>query len=158
MSGPASFPSVAALVPHAPPMLLIDRIVAASANSMTVRVPISTASLFYRQGQGVPSYVGIEYIAQTIAAIAGYRQHLAQQKVEPRVGFLLGTRRMSVLESWFVTGSQLDVAVEGIFEDGQMAVFDGTVHNEGRLVVSARVNVYQPDDLRDFSQKKEEIG
>ncbi|WP_445679394.1 ApeP family dehydratase [Radicibacter daui] len=158
MSELAGFPPVAALVPHAPPMLLIDRIAAASANSMTVKVQVTAASLFYRPGRGVPSHVGIEYIAQTIAAIAGYRQHLAQQKVEPRVGFLLGTRRMSVLEPWFVPGSQLDVAVEGIFEDGQMAVFDGTVHNEGRLVVSARVNVYQPDDLRDFSQKNEEIG
>jgi predicted hotdog family 3-hydroxylacyl-ACP dehydratase len=36
--------------------------------------------------------------------------------------------------------------VQNIFEDGEMGVFDGEVRKGDEILVSARINVYQPDD------------
>ncbi|RCK51684.1 hypothetical protein TH25_08330 [Thalassospira profundimaris] len=134
------------LVPHAKPMLLIDRILAADDTSLKAAVQIDENSLFYTPENGVPSYVGIEYIAQAVSAYSGWRAWQASTtgNSEPRIGYLLGTRKMTLHETSFTAGDHLTIDVENIFEDGEMGVFDGTVCRDGQVIVSARINVYQP--------------
>ncbi|OKH88373.1 hypothetical protein LF95_17320 [Thalassospira sp. TSL5-1] len=134
------------LVPHARPMLLIDRILAADDTSLKAAVHIDENSMFYDAANGVPSYVGIEYIAQTVSAYSGWRAWQASKtgNSEPRIGYLLGTRKMTLQDDFFKPGDHLTIDVENIFEDGEMGVFDGTVCRDGQIIVSARINVYQP--------------
>ena len=54
-------------------------------------VCIGEDSMFFEPPHGVPGYVGLEYIAQTIAAHGGLRARAVGEPV--RIGFLLGTRR-----------------------------------------------------------------
>ncbi len=73
------------LVPHEGHMVLLDRVVEACRESVTAELEIRPDSLFCEDG-GVGAWVGLEYMAQAIAAHAG---HLARQRGDAvKVGFL----------------------------------------------------------------------
>ena len=153
-----AMPAVADLVPHAAPMLLIDRVCDAGPNHLLAEVKIDKTVMFYEKDRGVPTYVGIEHIAQAVAAYAGWRGRQSAPDTAPAIGYLLGTRKMTLTRDWFETGSQLHVYVENIFEDGEMGVFKGEIsvvsgdqnanenNEDTALIVSAQINVYQPGD------------
>ena len=156
----SALPPVRELVMHAAPMLLIDRAVAAYETSMTVEVDITAKSMFHVSDKGVPGYVGIEYIAQTVEAYSGWRAKNVNADATPRVGYLLGSRKVTMSRTWFPVGSTLSVHIRNIFEDGEMGVFDGEIRLGEEMLVAARINVYQPNDnetsLTSSSDNKQE--
>ena len=144
MTQPISMPPVSELVPHAAPMLLIDEVCSADPLNLQARVAIRKNSMFYQGGVGVPAYVGIEYIAQAVAAYSGWRGKQEDPTMPPRIGYLVGTRKMTLNCDGFQAGDCLDVFVKNIFEDEQMGVFEGEIRNGETVLVSAQINVYQP--------------
>ena len=144
--GDMSLPPVATLVPHAAPMLLIERIVSADIDTMTAEVHITEDSMFFEIGHGVPTYVGIEYIAQTTAAYSGWRSQQTAPGSAPKIGLLLGTRKITITRDWFAAQSTLEIRVKNIFEDKEMGVFYGEILDLGIVIVSARINVCQPEN------------
>ena len=130
------------LLPHRPPMILIDEIVSYDDASVVAGVTVREASLF-REAEGVPAYVGLEYMAQTCGAHVGA---LARDRGEPaRIGFLLGARQYRAHVAWFRLGERLIVSAKVIYHDDQMGAFDCRIEVDGRLVAEAQLNVYQPD-------------
>ena len=82
--------AVESVLPHAAPMILIDEAVRTGDAAAESTVHVTEDAMFYdAEAGGVPSYVGIEYIAQTVAAHAGAAAVANGDPV--RVGFLLGT-------------------------------------------------------------------
>ena len=73
MSAPA-FPPVAELVPHAEGMLLLDRVLAHEATHTVCATSADRSPLFANADGSVPSWVGIEYMAQC-AAVHGELAH-----------------------------------------------------------------------------------
>lgn len=66
-------PSVDQLLPHDDPMILIDRAISVEALSIHCQVDIGDHNLFFdAESQTVPAYVGIEFMAQSVAAWSGY--------------------------------------------------------------------------------------
>src|ERR1051325_2359742 len=65
------FPDIRSLLPHTGRMVLLDRVIAADADNLCAEVTIRRDSVFF-DGSGVGAWVGIEYMAQTIGAYAGY--------------------------------------------------------------------------------------
>ncbi|WP_420340864.1 hypothetical protein [Thalassospira australica] len=143
---PHEFPPVKELVIHDAPMLLIDRAIAADETSMTAELDITANSMFCVPDKGVPSYVGIEYIAQTVAAYSGWRARQAAPDTMPKIGYLLGSRKVAMSRDFLPIGSRLMVHVTNVFEDGEMGVFDGEVRLGEEILVDARINVYQPKE------------
>lgn len=141
-----ALPPISELVMHAKPMLLIDRAVIATETSMTAEIDISANSMFCVPSKGVPGYVGIEYIAQTIAAYSGWRARKTNPEAIPRVGYLLGSRKVTLSREWLPLHHTLSVYVSNVFEDGEMGVFDGEIRLGEEILVAARINVYQPKD------------
>jgi predicted hotdog family 3-hydroxylacyl-ACP dehydratase len=140
--------SVEELLPHSRSMVLIDRAIDAGDDWASAGVRIAEDSLFYDPLlKGVPAWVGIEYMAQTVALFSGVQARRAGKEV--KLGLLLGTRRYEVNESTFALGSYLTVRVTREWDDAQMAAFDCTVTGQ-RTLASARVNVYLPGDLQAF--------
>ena len=130
------------LLPHRPPMILIDEIVHYDDASVVAGVTVREASLF-REAAGVPCHVGLEYMAQACGAHVGA---LARDRGEPaRVGFLLGARQYRAHVAWFRLGERLLVSAKVIYHDQQMGAFDCRIEVDGRLVAEAQLNVYQPD-------------
>lgn len=143
-------PRVAELVPHAGTMRLIDELVHADADGCVVRATVRATQLFV-DDDGMPGWVGIEYMAQTIAAWAGVQDRAAGRA--PGVGFLLGSRRYSCDVSAFPVGSVLTVAARvELAGDNGLGMFACTLSMDGREVARANVSVFQPADAQAFLQ------
>ena len=64
-------PDIRDLLPHSGPMVLLDHVVAADDESLCAAVRVRENSLFYVDG-AVGGWVGLEYMAQSIGAFAGF--------------------------------------------------------------------------------------
>jgi predicted hotdog family 3-hydroxylacyl-ACP dehydratase len=136
-------PPLAALLPHRPPMILLDAVLACDAASLVATVTIRPISLFL-EAEGVPGHVGLEYMAQACGAFAG--MEALRQGEAVRIGFLLGTRRYIMRAPWFRLGERLTVSVSLGYRDEAMANFDGNIEIAGKLAAEGRLTVYQPQD------------
>ena len=149
------FPQIAALVPHAAPMLLLDRVISVDADKLCAQVAIGDDSLFLTGTEtGVGAWVGIEYMAQAIAAWAGY--HAQQRGEAVRIGFLLGSRRYDASVPYFATGSTLHVEVEKLLQaDNGLGSFACSIRDADsqQQLAQATISVFQPHDAREFLQE-----
>lgn len=137
-------PRLLQLIPHRPPMLLIDQLLEVSANRSSAQVNITPTSSFYVEGKGVPAWIGLEYMGQTAALIAGFQ--LEQGLVEPHLGLLLGTRKYSAHTPWFAPGAQLRIICQELAVVGQsLANFTCEIQDlhSDALLASARLTVYR---------------
>jgi predicted hotdog family 3-hydroxylacyl-ACP dehydratase len=133
--------SVEELLPHSGRMVLLNRVIEFDEENMVAEVIVRDDGLF-GHGNTVPAWMGIEYMAQTIAALGGMKRRLAGKNLNP--GFLLGTRRYDCNVDLFTVGSVLSVSVKRLVEDQGLGVFDCLITAEG-ISASAKLNVYQPD-------------
>lgn len=132
---------VGELLPHESPMILLDEVIDYDATSLRAAVTITAASMFLEQ-DGVPAYIGLEYMAQACGAHAGV---LAQGAGAPvRIGFLLGTRQYTILTPWFRIGERLTVSVNRTYCDDEMASFACRIDVDGKPAAEAELNVIHP--------------
>jgi predicted hotdog family 3-hydroxylacyl-ACP dehydratase len=128
------------LLPHGPEMTLLERLVEYTPQRSVAMLTVRESSRFYRR-TGIPAWVGIEYMAQTIAAHAGYEAR--SRGASPAVGFLLGTRDYRTEVGEFPLGAALTIAVEPLVLDQRLASFQCTIAIEA-VVATAVVNTYRP--------------
>lgn len=151
-----TLPDIRQLVPHQGAMMLLDRLVAVDNDNLCAEVDILPETLFC-QHEGVPGWVGIEYMAQAIAAHAGYGAYLRGEAV--KLGFLLGTRRYHCQQPAFVVGSVLRVHVHKALQgDNGLGAFECRIDDgaSGSNIASATITVYQPENVQDFLQRSVE--
>jgi predicted hotdog family 3-hydroxylacyl-ACP dehydratase len=134
---------VAELLPHDGNMVLLDGVVDYDQESLVAEVVVRDDGLF-GDGKTIPAWIGIEYMAQTVAAHGGMMCHLAGKPIN--LGFLLGTRRYISNISDFTVGTRLTVKVNRFIEDQGLGVFDCQILGDG-IDISAKLNVYQPDKV-----------
>ena len=102
---------IESVLPHTAPMILIDSLESYDEISGRCLVTITPQSNFYDpELKQVPSHVGIEYMAQTIAAYANANQVDSGAKVE--VGFLVSSRKYKMHCTGFSLNSTLTIEVE----------------------------------------------
>lgn len=138
------------LVPHREPMLLVDRLCQFDELSAQCEHIIRADEIFFAaQQQAVPSYIGIEYMAQTIAAYAGM---LARQRDEAvKAGFLLGSRRITCHVSEFALGQRLLINVTELHREASgLSVFQCQIEADQQCLVEANVNVFQPPNFEQY--------
>ena len=139
-----SYPAIASLVPHAAPMLLLDRLCEATATTARCEVRVGeTLALFLRDDGALQGWVGIELMAQTVAAWSGYQGH--QRQEEPQIGLLLGARKYQCHLARLPAGSLLTIDCEQLLQDGALASFQCYLRCDGELVAEARLSTIQPD-------------
>lgn len=138
------------LIVHRPPMILIDELISADDSQGLCSVTIKEDSEFFdAQRQGVPSYIGSEYMAQAIAAYAGAKAKRNNEEI--KIGFLLGSRKISCHSTYFPCGSKLMISVAKLIEDESgLSVFECKITADDALLVEAKINVFQPQDPLQF--------
>jgi predicted hotdog family 3-hydroxylacyl-ACP dehydratase len=143
-------PDIRSLVPHGGTMVLLDRVIAVDEESLCAEVTIRPDSLFCG-ADGVGAWVGIEYMAQAVAAHAGYRARLRGEQV--KIGFLLGSRRYECSRPVFAIGSVLRVHVRCVLlgENG-LGSFECRIDDHGASVATATLTVFQPANVNEFLQ------
>jgi len=132
--------TVSELLPHDPPMVLLDRALSYDETTLIAEVEIRPESVLCADG-GVPAWVGIEYMAQAVAAHAGFKARLDGGL--PSVGYLLGTRSYRSSLSSFPVGATLRIHIRALFTETGLGAFACRIDMDGE-VASATINVYQP--------------
>lgn len=138
----AVFPPIETLVPHAGPMCLLDRILEHElARTVAVADPARSALLAGPDGR-VPVFVGLEYLAQCVAAHGGLAARALGET--PRPGLFLGARRVSFGAQHFARDRELRIEVRHHRGERGLVAFDGTVWEAsgGPPLVQGRLNVY----------------
>jgi predicted hotdog family 3-hydroxylacyl-ACP dehydratase len=148
-----SFPDIASLVPHDGAMVLLERVLAVDPDTLTAELTIGPGTLFC-DGAGVGAWVGIEYMAQAVAAHAGY--HAQQRGEAVKVGFLLGARRYQCSVSAFALGTVLHVHIQHAMQgDNGLAAFECRIDDAatGAVLAHATLTVFEPDNVNEFLQR-----
>lgn len=140
------------LVPHRGDISLLDRIMGHGDPWLEARAVITRNNLFLEHGE-VPAWAGVEYMAQAVAAWAGTQARVEGRPV--KVGFLLGSRRYESSVAGFPEGSTLRIRVEQeMIGDNGLGVFNCRINGRDprgkAFEATARLNVYQPDELDDL--------
>jgi predicted hotdog family 3-hydroxylacyl-ACP dehydratase len=135
---------MAALLPHAGAAVLLDEVLVSTDTGLSAGVTIGPGSPFHRDN-GVPVHVGIEYMAQACGAFSGLRA--VRCGGSPRMGFLLGTRRYLATRAWFVDGERLEVAVDLVYRDDELGVFDCLIRSGHEVIATAQLIVTEPKDV-----------
>ena len=145
-----------AIIPHRAPMALIDAVEDFSAEEKraVARLTIRPDNPFF-DGEGVPAWAAIEFMAQTAAALVGLRDRLLSPTEQPRPGLLLGTRRMELATDHFAAGATYRVSAVCSFDDMDAAAFQCEVSDAaGAVVATASLNAYRPPDMAAFLKEQ----
>ncbi len=147
---------VSELMPHSSPMVLIDKIVNYDDSGLISEISIVKDCRFYdAEIQGVPSWVGIEYMAQSIAALAGIQAKEKNEQI--KLGFLLGSRRYNIHSPHLKTGNTYQIQVKHLYMDSSgLASFDCQIVNNEDKIVDARLNVFETDKAQQLIGIKNE--
>jgi predicted hotdog family 3-hydroxylacyl-ACP dehydratase len=135
---------IARLLPHAGEMVLLDAVLEHGPAHVLCSRRIPAGGLFHGADGTLPAWVGIEFMAQAIAAWAGCQ---ARENSEPvRLGLLLGTRHYACNVAAFVPGSELRIeARRDAYDDRGMGMFACRIEAPG-VLAEARLAVFSPTD------------
>jgi predicted hotdog family 3-hydroxylacyl-ACP dehydratase len=134
-------------IPHKGRMALLSRVLQYDfeEESLVSEVDIRETDLFFdAERGGVPSWIGFEYMAQSIAALSGIRRRMELGE-EPRIGFIMSVRDFTARVGMFAPGQTLRVEVRKIFRDGDVASFACSIGESAAEQVHAIINAIEAD-------------
>lgn len=138
-------PDLIDLLPHDMPLVLVDELIDVQELSIHCQVTISDKNIFFnRETKTIPAWVGIEFMAQSVAGWSGY--HAWKKGNKSPIGFLLGSRKYKAECSEFQQGDTLDIFAEQILENNGMAVFSCYIECNGQQIASSQLNVFVPTE------------
>lgn len=138
MVAPVSFPAVASLVPHRPPMLLIDALIEASDDRAVCAATPREGGCFVVDGV-LPAEVFLEHMAQTVAALVGWRA--AREGGVARRGFLVGAMELVLYVDGARVGDALTVEATRLAGDDEAGSFRCVVRRGGEALAEATLSV-----------------
>lgn len=146
------FPPIEEFVPHRGGMLLLDAIMAADDETIEAALRVSADGWYCGDANGMPAWLGIELMAQTIAA---HVTHLSCTRgLPPKHGVLLGTRRYRSEVPVFECGTRLRITAREAFRDADgFAAYDCEIADGIRVLATASIKAYQPEDFGQFLQE-----
>lgn len=141
---------VSELITHSGDKILLDQVIGYDHEKLQAEASVKADSVYLKSGSE-PAWIGLEYMAQAVAAFAGIRAR--QASGEPRVGMLIGTRRYSVQVENFPAGMCLRIDTQVLLEDDNgLCVFQCSITDRasGAVIAEANLNAYQPNDINQY--------
>jgi predicted hotdog family 3-hydroxylacyl-ACP dehydratase len=133
------------LVPHRGSMCLLDSIDDYGADWLRAGVVTRRSSLF-AQEDGIPAWLGIEYMAQAAAAFGGIEQ--VQRGEKPSIGLLIGSRYYRAMLTTIPFDTRLDVLATIAMRDAEdFAAYECSVSTAGAMLAQCTLKAYRPRDL-----------
>ena len=134
-------------LPHRPPMIMLAALISVDVPGMASAVPDTSPSCIFYDSElkGVPACAALEYMAQTMAIAVGVERR--RRGETPKVGFVLGTRRLEVKIATFESGKRYVVNAKCVYDDEAFASFDCSITDpDGSTVATALLTAYQPPE------------
>ena len=134
-------PPLAELLPHTGLMRLLERVEAHDGEETTCLALPSASTLFVDASGEVPSWVGVEYMAQCAAAHGGLLARAYRE--EPRLGLFVGSRRLVFRRRVFARDVPLRIRARLAAHRGDSFAFDCRIDDPagGPPLVEGRLNV-----------------
>ncbi len=131
------------LVPHKPPMLMIDRVIEISERRCAAEVNISAETIFVGEDGRLDEVSYPEIISQAIAADKGFKTlGCSNGRTE---GFLLGIKNLEVLGDARV-GDKLRVSVFKTAQYGDFGIIQGEVFKGEEIIARGEVKIWHKDN------------
>jgi predicted hotdog family 3-hydroxylacyl-ACP dehydratase len=125
---------------HRQPMLVLHHLVEIGPAYAICEWHASGNNGFLVPDRGVPSYAGVEYMAQCIAVYGGACGRI--NGILPQPGLLLGTRHYKARVRYFEVGINFQVECrELVRTDDGMASFDCKISLDGETLAEGRLTV-----------------
>ena len=135
------------VVPHRGKMLLLSRIVGYDLEERSIEAEyhITKDCVFYDSAaDGVPAWVGFEFIAQSISAFSGIRDR--EKGRPPKIGFVLAVSKLRMGLSFFKAGSTVTIRSKEVDNMSPVFVFEGGIFVDGEKVLDGKLTVMEVDD------------
>jgi len=139
---PSSIPAIEQILPHQADMILLDQLVSAGGGKAQGRVHMDRLANFADGEGNVPSYLGIECMVQTVAAMIGW--YRVQQGLKPLVGLILGTRSCRFAAAHLPSQGWLDIDIETVIMEDPLGVFASRLSAQGATLVEGELKAIQP--------------
>ena len=146
---------LATLLPHRPPMLLLSEVLDYNDDIAHAIVHIQATSPFFDATLGgVPSWVGMEYMAQTIGIWSGHQQLSNHKPVQ--AGFLLGCRSYNCNAAVFPVGCTLTLSAKPVYrDDSGLGAFECVIETHKKnshenIHAHAQIKAFLPNNPPDF--------
>jgi predicted hotdog family 3-hydroxylacyl-ACP dehydratase len=124
-------------------MALLDRVLEVGPDSAVCSCVVDENNPFFCAQQGVPAWIGIEFMAQSIAVSAGARAVLAHEPLP--LGLLLGTMAYHTrIERFDPAATYLAHCRNLVKDDHGLGAFDCTISLGGETIAAARLTVKEP--------------
>lgn len=134
-----AFPPLSSFMPHRPPMLLLDALVAHDEDEAVCEKTFTDEDPFVENGQ-VSGFVALELFAQAAAAHFGYEGLASGGK--PQSGALLGARKIDLSRGSFAVGEKLTIRVKRAMSMPPMAQFECVLTGpDGSTLAVGTINV-----------------
>jgi len=151
MNSAKQFAAIKDLIPHQPPMRLLDQIVSADQTCLTATAKLTNGCPFWTP-QGVPACIGLEYIGQAAAAffsvLASGSSNNKSADEAPRPGMLIASRSYQCTTGFFPKECTLliEVTPQSQVNESGLVKFAGTLADLGSSVSFAKgdISVYLP--------------
>jgi 3-hydroxymyristoyl/3-hydroxydecanoyl-(acyl carrier protein) dehydratase len=135
---PSSYPPPAELIPHAPPALLVERVLEVSPEGASALVVIPEDNPFVAAGRA-PAFVGLEAGAQTAAVLEAVTRR--EGEGGPRIGYVVAIRNARFRTPWLPSDRPLRVTVKPAGSAPPLAVYEIDL---GDGLVTGSVSTYLP--------------
>ncbi|MCB9596099.1 MAG: hypothetical protein H6719_25480 [Sandaracinaceae bacterium] len=133
-----TLPAIDALIPHRPPMLLVDEVIHHDGLRVTCRTTIREDMPFVADGE-VPLLVALELFAQSACSLVSL---LAGDRGVPMAGgAVLGTRKLELHGDVLRVGDVVDIHCEEKMAIGPTAQIQCRLERAGELLAEGSINV-----------------
>jgi len=135
------------IMPHRGRMLLLTKVNGydLKEESIEAEYHINSDCLFYDSAaDGVPAWVGFEFIAQTVSAYMGIKTRARGEPV--KIGFILGVSQMRMGLPFFKTGSIIVIKAKEFECMDPLYIYKGEIFIDGKMVLEGKLTVMEVDD------------
>ncbi|MFW5501551.1 MULTISPECIES: 3-hydroxylacyl-ACP dehydratase [unclassified Maridesulfovibrio] len=134
------------LLPHRGQMLLLDSVLTVEEGAGTTLADLSTKCIAKGKDGNVLAPFYIELLAQTYAAVCGYRLKSLGQPVPE--GYLVGVQKFQInpQKTADFTSNELLISVQTVGDFDGFAVVEGSISREGKTLAEGKIKLFVPQD------------
>lgn len=145
--------TIGQVLPHVGHMMLLDELLSHSDSDVVTAVTIRRDSMMCDGLNGVPAWVGMEYMAQTTCAHSGVFE--VRTGLQPKISLLLGTRSFRTNVPYFPIGSHLIVSAELVMrDDDNLSVFNCRILCNDQEWSRCDIKAIHPDNVHALIEKQ----
>ena len=149
---------IAEYLPHRGKMLLLSRITDYDMEKriITSEYDITKDCIFYeKEGDGIPSWVSFELMAQTICALTGIAHKLFGRKILP--GMILSVTNFKTKTEWLKCGTTVKMTMTEDYRDDEDSLYNyigelWTAENTGEPAVTAKISAIEIESLEQLRE------